>query len=127
MTPTPTDYGHRENVKLASGINILVGLWFFASPWVYSTWHMSNAWNAWIVGGLIAIFAAIRVASAEGTAFFSWCNVLLGIWAFVSPWIYGYVIDTSRFVNSLCVGIVVFILAIASLRSTPRIPVQRPL
>jgi len=127
MTPTPTNYGHRENVKLASGINILAGLWLFVSPWVYTVWHLHNAWNAWIIGALIAIFAAIRVSSPDGTPFFSWINVLLGIWTFVSPWMYGYVGDTGRFVNSLCVGVVVFILAIASLRSSPRIPIEHPL
>lgn len=126
MTPTPTNPTHPENVKIASGINLLVGLWFFVSPWVYSTWHLHNSWNYWIIGGLIALFAAVRVASPEGSAFFGWMNVLFGIWAFASPWIFAYTASTGRFVNSLCVGVVVFILAIASLKSTPRIPAQRP-
>jgi len=32
------------------------------SPWVYSAGN-SNAWNSWIVGALIALFAACRLAS----------------------------------------------------------------
>jgi hypothetical protein len=39
---------------------------------------------------------------------------VLGIWAFFSPWIYGYVGNEHRFINSLCVGVIVFVLSIAS-------------
>jgi hypothetical protein len=127
MTPNTVNSNQAANVKLASGINLLAGLWFFVSPWVYQAWHLHDAWNSWIVGALIAIFALIRIANPMSTPFFSWLNLLLGIWAFVSPWVFMYTANTGRFVNSLCVGVVVFVLAIASLRSTPQIPAQRPL
>lgn len=114
------------NVKLASGINLLAGLWFFVSPWVYHISHIHDAWNSWIVGAAIVIFAAIRISSPATTMFLSWMNMLLGIWAFVSPWIYQYTADKGRLINSLCVGVVVFALAVSSLRSTPR-QLNRPL
>jgi hypothetical protein len=94
---------------------------------VYGAWHVGNAWNSWIVGALIAIFAAIRMSSPRGLPFFSWLNVLLGIWAFVSPWVYGYTANQGRFINSLCVGVVVFVLAMISMRAAPQVPVERPL
>jgi hypothetical protein len=40
--------------------------------------------------------------------------MVLGIWAFFSPWIYGYVFNSGRFINSLCVGVIVFVLSIAA-------------
>jgi hypothetical protein len=42
-------------------------------------------------------------------------NLVLGIWVFFSPWIYGYAsVNTGRFINSLCVGVIVFVFALAS-------------
>jgi hypothetical protein len=48
-------------------------------------------------------------------------NMLLGIWTFASPWIYGYTGYTGRFINSLCVGVVVF--AFGVIGSSMRQPV----
>jgi hypothetical protein len=52
----------------------------------------------------------------------SWCNMVLGIWTFFSPWIYGYAsTNGGRFINSLCVGVIVFVFSILSARiSAPR-------
>jgi hypothetical protein len=50
----------------------------------------------------------------------SWLNALLGIWTFFSPWIYGYTAGTGRFINSLCVGVIVFVLAICSATFTSK-------
>jgi hypothetical protein len=97
--------------KAAAVINLLAGVWFFVSPWIYHAWRMEGAWNSWIVGALIAILSGIRLATPLDTRGLSVINLLLGAWAFVSPWIYGYTMDKPLFVNSLCVGIVVFVLA----------------
>jgi hypothetical protein len=74
----------------------------------------TNAWNSWIVGALIALFAAIRINQPSATGP-SWVNSILGIWTFASPWIYGYAAYTERFINSLCVGVVVFVAALISI------------
>ena len=97
-------------VKTTATINLLAGIWLFVSPWVYQSYAL-NAWNSWIVGALIVVFAASRLSSPI-TSGLSLVNVVLGAWTFASPWIYGYTGDSSRFVNSLCVGVIVFILSI---------------
>jgi hypothetical protein len=56
----------------------------------------------------------------------SWLNALLGIWAFFSPWIYGYTGNAGRFINSLCVGVIVFVLAIVSATFTLKATRQMP-
>lgn len=116
MTPATTP-DHRA--RAASMIVFLAGIWFFVSPWIYGIYTMPNAWNAWLVGAVMVIFAAIRTSEQTGTAVLSWLNALLGIWAFASPWIYGYTGDMGRFVNSLCVGVVVFVAALASANAMP--------
>jgi len=119
MTPTNTDRRHLQTVKGASSIALLAGLWFFVSPWVYGAQMAANAWNSWIVGAVIVILAAIRVANPVNAAGLSWVNCILGVWAFISPWIYGYTSEHGRFINSLCVGVIVFAVAIWSASSTP--------
>jgi uncharacterized membrane protein len=103
-----------SSVKAASTIVLLAGIWFFVSPWVYGAYTQANAWNSWIVGAIMFILGCIRVARPAYSTALSWCNMVLGIWAFFSPWIYGYTNDTGRFINSLCVGVIVFVLSIAS-------------
>jgi hypothetical protein len=120
MTPNDVNANSGGAVKLASGLNFLIGVWLFVSPWVYGAYTNPDAWNSWIVGAVIAILAAIRFNNVRGLPIFSWVNVILGAWTFASPWIYGYIGNTGRFVNSLCVGVVVFILALTAWSAKPR-------
>jgi hypothetical protein len=85
---------------------------------VYGAAGSPNAWNSWIVGAIMFIVAAIRLGTPAMSTGLSWLNTLLGIWAFFSPWIYGYVGNTGRFINSLCVGVIVFVLSILSALSS---------
>jgi len=114
--------------KAASTIALLAGIWFFISPWVYGVSPSPDAWNSWIVGGLIIILAIIRLASPPMLSWVAWVNCPLGVWTFASPWIYGYTGSTGRFVNSLVVGIIVFIAAIrsATTMAIPRTGPQQP-
>jgi hypothetical protein len=101
-------------VRTASTITLLGAIWFFISPWVYGAYGNMNAWNSWIVGAVIGILAIIRLGGPGTMPGLSWFNACLGVWTFFSPWIYGYTGNTGRMVNSLCVGVVVFVLAIVS-------------
>lgn len=112
MTPSSSNMSMRHNpMSVAAGLNLILGIWLFVSPWVYGAYTNPNAWNSWIVGALIAIIAAVRLGTRAPV---SWINAVLAVWVFFSPWIYGYTINTGRFINSLCVGVVVFILAISA-------------
>ena len=103
--------------KAASTICLLAGLWLFVSPWVFGISANGNAWNSWIVGSFMVLFGFIQMARPADSSALSWCNLVLGLWTFLSPWIYGYSItNPARFVNSLCVGVIVFIFSIASAR-----------
>jgi hypothetical protein len=99
---------HVPTIRTASTINLLAGIWLFVSPWVYLAYRNPDSWNSWIVGAMIVILAAIRLGNPLGARGVSVLNMLLGIWTFASPWIYGYTGYTGRFINSLCVGVIVF-------------------
>jgi SPW repeat len=108
--------GALSAAKAASTICLLAGIWFFISPWVYQASGNANAWNCWIVGGFMILFGIVRIARPAYSTVLSWCNTVLGIWTFFSPWIYGYTANTARFINSLCVGVVVVVFSIAAAR-----------
>lgn len=112
MIPNETHHDSTNGISLAAGLSVLVGLWFFVSPWVYGSYHNPNSWNSWIVGAVMAIVGLVSMSN-RSAANISWVNVVLAVWAFFSPWIYGYTANTGRFINSLCVGIVMFVLSIA--------------
>jgi len=100
-------------IKAASTICLLAGVWFFVSPWVYGAAAQPNAWNSWIIGGFMVLFGILRISRPAYSTALSWCNMVLGIWTFFSPWIYGYT-GNGRFINSLCIGVIVFVFSIAS-------------
>jgi uncharacterized membrane protein len=123
VTTSPDATPNAALAKMASAIVLLAGLWYFFSPWIYGVSDVrSNSWNSWIVGGLVFIFGCIRATRTPNTIALSWINALLGAWAFFSPWIFGYTNETARFANSLCIGVVVFVLAIISARASRLIP-----
>lgn len=119
MTPTTENSTHTPVTRTASTIALLAGIWFFISPWVYGSYLISSAWNNWIVGIVITILAALRLSSndLDSTQWMSWVNCLLGIWTFASPWIFAE--SNGRFINSLCVGVIVFASAISSATARP--------
>ena len=104
----------RQQATGAAGLTVLLGLWYIVSPWVYGSAYASAAavWNSVIVGILIALFAAARLWSRVPAPTARWIDLLLGIWAFFSPWIYGFVRNEGLFINSLCVGVLVFVFSL---------------
>jgi hypothetical protein len=105
---------------ISSGINLIAGTWFFISPWIYHVAWTRSAWNAWIIGFIIACAALERLGNPQGSASPSRMNAVLGIWIALSPWVFGYSQELGRMLNSLCVGIL--ILAFSIVASTDRRP-----
>jgi hypothetical protein len=116
--------GNNGPSRVASGLNILAGIWVFISAWVFAGGGAGAVWNSIIVGILIVIFAAIRM-SRSAPVWPAWLNVILGIWLIISPWIYGFALDSGRRTNDIIFGIVVIVLAIWS-ASTNRPEVLAP-
>ena len=114
-----TTSGALGAAKAASTICLLAGVWLFVSPWVYGAANPGTApWNSWIIGGFMVLFGIMRIVRAAYSTILSWCNLILGIWIFFSPWIWHYVGNEGRFINSLCVGVIVFVFSIASAMSS---------
>ena len=77
-----------EIVVVASGLNVLAGLWLLVST-VVLPGH--PVWNDVLVGGLTCVLASARVAGAWDLALLSYVNASLGIVLAVS----GLTIDVT--------------------------------
>ena len=112
---------YRRQIITASGIDVLVGIWLAAAPFVLSYGERAASWNSVLVGGIVATLAATRVLGAYRAAFLSWINVGLGIWLIISPWLLGGGGDDGGaiFWNNVIGGIVVATCASWSALSSP--------
>ena len=113
--------------RLASGLNILLGVWSILSPWAFDYASPSDgaAWSSIIIGFLIAFNGGLRcVATHEGCGP-SRVNIVLGAWTILTPWIYDFSTEAARLWNSVIVGGAVVALAVWSLSAT-RTPKHPP-
>src|SRR5579883_4696 len=94
--------------RVASLFSAIAALWCFVSQWAYyGVSSMPHAWNGWIVGAIMFIFAAVRVYRPWLVPGLSLTNSVLAVWIFLSPWIF-----------SLAIGVVIFALSLLSARIT---------
>lgn len=92
-------------------LNVILGLWMAASPWLLSyAGEQGATWNA-VVFGLI-------VAGAELTALFKvmaweeWGSLAVGVWLAISPWVVGFSDIAAATWNAVIVGLAVAVLAL---------------
>ncbi len=116
--PHETSRDLHAGVRLASGLNVIAGVWLFVSAWVlgYDDDGAALA-NALIVGALIAVLAGIRFAGADDLAP-SWLNLVAGGWTFFSAWILGFGNLHDAVWNNVIVGVIVVVLALVSASAT---------
>ncbi len=111
-----------EEVRIVTGskrvidwINLLLGIWLIASPWVLGTVASTTSTTVLVVIGIaLVIFSAWALAQVENRVA-EWWNVFLGVLLFFLPWIFNYSGMVSNAVNSWIVGIVVAALALITL------------
>lgn len=90
--------------------NLVVGVCLALTPFVFGfTGETAAAWNAWIVGAAVALIAiGALVAFAEWE---EWANLVLGVWAFTSPWVLGFSGATAALYAHVIAGLLVAALA----------------
>jgi hypothetical protein len=120
-------HGHVGQVKIASGLNVLAGIYLLISAWANGATSGSTA-NGIIFGIIVAILAGTRFAGTTGP-WASWLDALIGVWMILSPWVYGYAAEAWKW-NSIVVGIIMIVLgvwsALASTTSSePRVVTER--
>jgi hypothetical protein len=111
----------KENImarQMASGpaatanwLTLILAVWLFISPWVLQSASMGNfAWDAWIVGVLVALLSL--GALYQVTEWEDWGNLILGLWLFISPWVLGFSGTIAAAWDGWIVGILVAAISI---------------
>ncbi len=94
-------------------IHIVVGILLVISPWALGYAGMTAAWNAVIVGAVVALIAIGAItAFAEWE---EWANFVLGIWLIISPWALGFHSVAAATYAQVVGGIIVAVLAAVEL------------
>jgi hypothetical protein len=107
-------------VPLASGLNFIAGIWVLISPGAVGFTSLRNLFiNNLIIGGAVAMLAAIRSFGAYNVSWLSWINTLLGAWLIVSAFVFTTMQRApNAFWNNVILGILIAILGIWSALST---------
>lgn len=108
--------GHRRTVAIASGSNLVLGLWLILAPFALGYSNLGRAlWDDIAIGVAVAVFAGIRVTGrGYRVPSLSWINAALGAWLALAPWMLSYTGTHPAVANDLTVGVIVFILGTVS-------------
>ena len=68
----------RSEIKGASGVNLIAGLWLAASPFILGYQQMDPVWTQAVAGAAIALLGLVRIASGAWKSWMSWANASLG-------------------------------------------------
>ncbi len=114
--PSDGTPGHRRTVAIASGSNLVLGLWLIVAPFALGYSNLGRAlWDDVVIGVAVAVFAGIRVTGGGyRMPSLSWMNAAIGAWLACAPWILNYSSKGSAAANDLTVGLIVLTLGAVS-------------
>jgi len=97
------------NAKLCDVANLILGAILFLSPWIWNFDAGRPSQNAMIVGIIMAVLA---IAALSAFAVWEeWLNLIVGLWAVISPWVLGFHASTTETTVHVVIGIAVAVLA----------------
>lgn len=115
---SPGEATWRDEATTASGLNVLAGIWLIVSPFVLVFGPGYARWNPIVFGAIVLVLALVRLfVPTMRTAWLSGVNAAIGVWLFVSAF---WLADSggARW-DEWIMGVVVFILAVWSISSSP--------
>jgi len=114
---------------------LVLAVWLFLSTWILGfaatpaageavgAGFTTAAWNAWILGLVIAALALW--AAFQFAEWHDWANGVLGVWLVASPWILGFAALTTAVWNHVVVGLLIVALAAWELWDVRHQPTSR--
>src|ERR1700716_2785925 len=109
-----------SNAKLCDVANLILGAILFFSPWMFGFDAGKVSQNATITGIVIAVLAIAALAAFA--VWEEWLNLIVGLWALVSPWVLGFQGSSRAMAVHVIVGIAVAVLAAVELWMTSQNP-----
>ena len=110
-----------RQIHVASGINILAGIWLITAAFVLCHGQPVIRWNDTIAGLFLIVLASLRYTHPLHRFWMSWLNAFVGLWLTASPFIL-HCHHVALNVNDTTLGFVVFVAGAvsASVRSWDR-------
>ena len=108
------------NAKWCDVANLVLGAALFLSPWIFGFDAGTVSSNAHITGIVIAVLAIAALAAFA--VWEEWLNLVVGLWALVSPWVLGFHGTTTAMTVHVVIGAAVAILAAIELWMMSQIP-----
>ncbi len=84
-------------------IEVALGLWLVASPFVLGMAHQLAAWSAMLAGVAVVTLAVEAFYYPEIVE--EWGNLAVGIGLAASPWLFGYDGERAAMANALACGV----------------------
>lgn len=103
-------------------VNLGLGVFLFASPWLFALPPGLGRTTSWMAGATIAIVAVLSIVNlfefASDPEWFQqeeWINLVVGLWVAVCPWIIGFHQDTIAMDVHFAVGLAIAAIAAVEL------------
>lgn len=104
-----------KNERTCDVLNLILGAFLLISPWIFAFDSGAQTQNAVICGIIIAVLSIAALSAF--TEWEEWLNLIVGLWALVSPWVLGFV-GTNAMAVHVIVGILVAVIAAVELWMT---------
>jgi hypothetical protein len=120
---SPDPDRHDRAAQATSGVNAVLGLWLLIAPWVLDYQDRTEVVVSHVVAGLLLLtLGAFRLGKPRTSPWLSWFNALLGLWLVITPFVVRPSASStgSASWNSILIGAVVAVVAVAAAVSTHR-------
>lgn len=101
-------------------VNLVLGGWLVLAPFIgIGAGGDVAAWNSYVSGALVAIFAIAALARPQQWE--EWTNLVLGAWLILAPFVLGFTDQAGPMWNHILVGLLIGADALwAALQPAPR-------
>jgi SPW repeat-containing protein len=100
-----------EGLQIGRVLLLLFGIWLVTSPWIFGYARHTHAVQDTIVGVLVVAAAVTSMLLGPATAAPLWTALVLGIWTFVTPMMFGQAGPSFSANNDLVVGMLIALAA----------------
>jgi hypothetical protein len=99
-----------DSKMVLAAVNIVAGIILAFSPWFlgYAA-TMSAAWNAWLVGAVLAVIGLVAMYAHHQSE--EWMSMMVGLWSVVAPWVLGFAAVSAAATMHVLAGIIVAVVA----------------
>ena len=115
LPPEHHPHPHPRQAKVASGLNVVAGLYLMFSSSLNGV-RSGNRANGVVCGAIVVILAAQRLVG-KARAWAGWIDAAIGIWIIFAPWVFSYAGEAWMW-NDIAIGAVIAALGIWSATAT---------